>query len=168
MCHVSRVTCHLSPVTCHMSHVFFLFFIYIFFSSSFFTLKQIGQSGGASCRRVCYQRGLPRLVIYTYEHYRVPLQLFATQSALPAPPPHFTQRPNIAFSRVSAADVTDAFAPSSRHFWPDLNNEGDFHCHFTLCSHGCHCQAANWDRLIQKWELEMVNRAAVVHVLVTI
>ena len=28
----------------------------------FFTLKKIGQSGGASRWRVCYQRGLPRLV----------------------------------------------------------------------------------------------------------
>ena len=58
MCHVSCVTCHVSPVTCHVSPVTcnFLFFI-------FFILKKIGQSGGASCRRVCYQRGLPRLVL---------------------------------------------------------------------------------------------------------
>ena len=28
----------------------------------FFSLKKIGQSGGASQYRVCYQRGLPRLV----------------------------------------------------------------------------------------------------------
>ena len=55
MCHVSRVTCHMSRVTCHMSHVmchmsrvtFFFFF---------------GQSGEAYLWRVCYQRGLPRLV----------------------------------------------------------------------------------------------------------
>ena len=46
--HVSDVTCHLSRVTCQMSRViFFLFF---------------GQSGGASQWRVCYQRGLARLV----------------------------------------------------------------------------------------------------------
>ena len=43
---MSRVTCHVSYVTCHMSHV-------RFFS---------GQIGEASQGRVCYQRGLPRLV----------------------------------------------------------------------------------------------------------
>ena len=40
-----------------MSQVFFSFFF-------FFFLKKIGQSGGASRWRVCYQRGLPRLVSY--------------------------------------------------------------------------------------------------------
>ena len=60
MCHVSCVTCHVSRVTCHMSK-------YIFFSLHFFfflSLKQIKQSGGASRWRVCYQRGLPRLVFF--------------------------------------------------------------------------------------------------------
>ena len=63
MCHVSRVPCHLSRVKCHMSPVtcqkknssYFFFF-------SFLSLKKIGQSGGPSRWRVCYQRGLPRLV----------------------------------------------------------------------------------------------------------
>ena len=45
---MSRVTCPLSPVTCHMSPVT--------------CPKNIGQSGGASRWRVCYQRGLTRLV----------------------------------------------------------------------------------------------------------
>ena len=40
----SRVTYHVSPVTYHVSHVFFW------------------QSGEAYRWRVCYQRGLPRLV----------------------------------------------------------------------------------------------------------
>ena len=50
MCHVSRVTGHMSRVTCHVSHVTYqlLFFF--------------GQSGEARRWRVCYQRGLPRLV----------------------------------------------------------------------------------------------------------
>ena len=48
-CHVSRVTCHVSCVTCHVSHV-------IFFCLFF------GQSGEAYRWRVCYQRGLLRLV----------------------------------------------------------------------------------------------------------
>ena len=39
--------CHMSHVTFHMSHVAFFFF---------------GQSGEAYRWRVCYQRGLPRLV----------------------------------------------------------------------------------------------------------
>ena len=47
MCHVSGVTCQVSGVMCQVSHV------------SFF----LGQSGEASRWRVCYQRGLPRLVL---------------------------------------------------------------------------------------------------------
>ena len=53
MCHVSRVTCHVSRVTYLVSHVWGhmsqkkIYFLY---------------SVGASWWRVCYQRGLPRLV----------------------------------------------------------------------------------------------------------
>ena len=43
---MSPVTCHMSHVTCHMS-LFFYFFLL---------------SGETSWWRVCYQRGLPRLV----------------------------------------------------------------------------------------------------------
>ena len=49
---MSRVTCYVSHVACHMSHVIFFF----------------GQSGEAYQWRVCYQRGLPRL-IYTLIAY---------------------------------------------------------------------------------------------------
>ena len=49
-CHMSCVTCHVSRVTCQN---FFLHFLYV---------KENGLSGGASRWRVCYQRGLPRLV----------------------------------------------------------------------------------------------------------
>ena len=48
MCHVSCVRCQVSHVMCHAWHFFFFFF---------------RQSGGASRWRVCYQRGLPRLVL---------------------------------------------------------------------------------------------------------
>ena len=48
MCHVSHVTCHMSCVTCHVSCV----------TKQSKKLK----NGGASRSRVCYQRGLPRLV----------------------------------------------------------------------------------------------------------
>ena len=48
---MSLVMCHVSRVTCHVSHVMFLFFLFFF-----------GQSGEAYRWRVCYQRGLPRLV----------------------------------------------------------------------------------------------------------
>ena len=67
-CHMSRVTCHVSPVTCHLSPVtckkiIFQHFNSLFLIFKFFLRKQkIGQSGGASRWRVCYQRGLPRLV----------------------------------------------------------------------------------------------------------
>ena len=50
MCHMSRVMCHMSQVTCHMSFFYFYFFF--------------GQSGEAYWWRVCYQRGLPRLVLF--------------------------------------------------------------------------------------------------------
>ena len=55
-CHVSRVTCHVSRVTCHVSHVIFFFFFF-------------GKSGEVYRWRVCYQRGLPRLVLL--ENYKV-------------------------------------------------------------------------------------------------
>ena len=59
MCHVLRVTCHVSHVT-----IFFLFIIIFFF----------GQFGEAYRWRVCYQRGLPRLVYKSsplYDHWPV-------------------------------------------------------------------------------------------------
>ena len=46
-CQVSGVRCQVSGVRCQVSHVFFL-----------------GQCGEASRWRVCYQRGLPRLVFF--------------------------------------------------------------------------------------------------------
>ena len=51
-CHVSYFTGHVSCVTCHMSHVMCHFF-HVF----------LLQSGEASWWRVCYQRGVPRLVL---------------------------------------------------------------------------------------------------------
>ena len=47
-CCMSRVTCHVSHVMCHMN----------FFFNFFFFLR----SGEATRWRVCYQRGLPRLI----------------------------------------------------------------------------------------------------------
>ena len=55
MCHMSRVMCHMSRVTYHVSNVTFF---YIFF---------VGQSGKAYLWRVCYQRGLPRLVTAVHQ-----------------------------------------------------------------------------------------------------
>ena len=49
-CHMSRVRCHMSCVRCRMSCV--TCNIFIFF----------GQSGEAYRWRVCYHRGLPRLI----------------------------------------------------------------------------------------------------------
>ena len=51
-CHVSPVTCHMSRVTCHVSH------------ATFFLLLQ---SCEAYWWRVCYQRGLPRLVFSSHD-----------------------------------------------------------------------------------------------------
>ena len=55
MCHVFGDTCQVSRVRCHVSGFFLLFF---------------GQSGGPSQWRVCYQRGLPRLVLMVVENMR--------------------------------------------------------------------------------------------------
>ena len=49
MCHVSCVTCHMSRVTCHN------FFFFVFFPR---------QCGEAYWGRVCYQQGLPCLVLH--------------------------------------------------------------------------------------------------------
>jgi hypothetical protein len=48
---------HMSRITCHVSHVFFLFFF--------------GQRGEAHRGRVCYQRGLPRLVLQQQKNLRL-------------------------------------------------------------------------------------------------
>ena len=53
-CHMSRVMCHVSGVRCQVSGVMCHFFLLLFFR----------QSVEASRWRVCYQRGLPRLVYY--------------------------------------------------------------------------------------------------------
>ena len=68
MCHVSCVTCHVSRVMCHMSHIFF-------FSSL------IGQRGAANWWRVCYQWGLPHLVLFRYQ--RLQFELLAHNLYLP-------------------------------------------------------------------------------------
>ena len=52
-CQLSHVTRHLSTVSCKKKRIF-----------SSFILKKIGQSGGSGRWRVCYQRGLPRLVFF--------------------------------------------------------------------------------------------------------
>ena len=54
---MSHVTCHMSGVRCQVSGVR----CHICFFVCFF-----GHSGGASRGRVCYQRGLPRLVYFIY------------------------------------------------------------------------------------------------------
>ena len=51
MFHMSHVTCHMSRVICHMN----------FFGG-------VGQSGGANWWRLCYERGLPRLVLNTVDY----------------------------------------------------------------------------------------------------
>ena len=57
MCHMSGVRCHVSGVTCQVSGVTCHIYIHFFFICIFFW-----QSGGAIRWRVCYQRGVPRLV----------------------------------------------------------------------------------------------------------
>ena len=59
-CHMSCVTCHMSHVACHISKKIYSYFLFVFLYSFF------RQGGGASWWRVCYQRGLPRLVYSSY------------------------------------------------------------------------------------------------------
>ena len=62
MSHMSYVTCHMSHVMRHMSHVTcHVSCVPCIFSSDFLCWK----SGGAGRLRVCYQQGLPRLVLRT-------------------------------------------------------------------------------------------------------
>ena len=60
-CHVSHVSCHMSRVTCHVSGVtcnyYYLFFL---------------QSGEASRWRICYQWGLPHLVLVQFRYVGCP------------------------------------------------------------------------------------------------
>ena len=65
MCHVSCGMCHMSHVTCHMSHVTGHVSLVTGHLSQRKKRKNfyIKQSGGTSQLRVCYQRGLPRLVL---------------------------------------------------------------------------------------------------------
>ena len=70
-CHMSLVRCHLSHVTCQLSHVNIFFFFYIFCvkkKSKIVHLKKVGKIGEASRWRVCYLRGLPRLVLSHLTH----------------------------------------------------------------------------------------------------
>ena len=61
MCNVSPVTSHLSGISCHVPPVmcYLPYVIYILF-----VIKKKLQIGRASLWRVCYQRGLSRLVSY--------------------------------------------------------------------------------------------------------
>ena len=57
-CQVSGVTCKVSRVTCQVPHLLLLLFLYI--AIYIFCLGQIGE---ASRWMVCYEQGLPRLVL---------------------------------------------------------------------------------------------------------
>ena len=59
MCHMSHVTCHMSRVMCQMSRAH----VKCHFFCSFF-LRFFLQNVGAHRWRVCYKRGLPRLVFF--------------------------------------------------------------------------------------------------------
>ena len=61
-CHLSHVTCDLSPVTCKKKNLHFVYNTKKQKQKNNPTQK-IGQSGEANWWRVCYQRGLPRLVL---------------------------------------------------------------------------------------------------------
>ena len=87
MCQVSPVTCHLSPVTCHLSHVKkTLFHIK---KKKKYSVTKVGQSGGASRWRVCYQRGLPRLVFDKTELFPRPDTLCYTVELAHCNVPYF-------------------------------------------------------------------------------
>ena len=60
MCHMSHVTFHMSCVTCQVSHVACHVSCVTFFLNFFL------QNCETSQWRVCYQRGLPRLVFYHF------------------------------------------------------------------------------------------------------
>ena len=59
-----------SHTMCHLSHVK----IFSFFHLKKILKKKIGKSGGASRRRVCYQRGLPQLVYRLIQKFQNHIQ----------------------------------------------------------------------------------------------
>ena len=93
-CHVSRVMYHMSHVACHMSYVFFLF---------------VGLSGGGSRWRVCYQRGLPRVVY----NYGWPKQLCQPQHILDKILESCQSASHGALSPAAEVDLLRAFLPWS-------------------------------------------------------
>ena len=67
MCHMSSGTCLVSRVTCHMSHVRCHMLHIILYKKKFCIKKNKNKNAGACQWRVCYQRGLPCLVLKTWK-----------------------------------------------------------------------------------------------------
>ena len=59
-CHLSHTLCQVLHVTGHVSSVTFFYYLFFLF---------FGQNGRASQKRICYQWGLPRLVLYQLQIY---------------------------------------------------------------------------------------------------
>ena len=97
MCHVSHVTCHVSPVTCHIFNP----------TTKFYTTKKVGQSGGASRWRVCYQRGLPRLVYERGVDYSKSSKLMKHISKHRVKPPYPRRVWNLIFTDRVFAEYDD-------------------------------------------------------------
>ena len=94
MCNVSHVTCHMSCVTFHMSHVM-CHISCVICTFSHFLLNFFGQSFEASRWRVCYQRGLLRLVFFYHISTKCILALVVKSSTLKlkfSPSPHPTSK----------------------------------------------------------------------------
>ena len=75
-CHMSYVMCHVSHIMCHISRVKYHVSNVTFFSLFF------GQSVEVYWWRVCYQRGLPRLVSKFFESQNLTSQLIFVKSCL--------------------------------------------------------------------------------------
>ena len=107
---VLQVICHMSPVTCHMSHPCFR--CHIFFPQ-------------ASRCRVCYQRGLPRLVsinsamtIYIFKLVNfLNLQI---HSDLLNCGPNQTRPMHSAFCRMAEKKITGSFSCGGGYLNPSI------------------------------------------------
>ena len=106
---MSHVTCHVSHVTCHLSHVIFLYFI---------TEKR----GGASRSRVCYKRGLPRLVSNSRNSCVRPHNTTSPQQIITAPryfEPYYIEPLTL---ELSLGQLSTAETHARLQYWPRLSS----------------------------------------------
>ena len=117
MCHMSYGTCHMPRIRCHMSCVICHVSCAIFF----------WQFGGASHCRVCYQRGLPRLVLSYLNNKEFQRLGFKFTFTRKSPMQWFINSPSVPFQQNSCASYSNYANQmySERHQYSLFYNDQD-------------------------------------------